>query len=146
MAKPITWGASMGVSIAESPSNKFFQPLVPDNFPCISSSISHFLYFVNLFLECWLSPSDLHGISHPTSRLPWTAHQRAILTCHNTQHVQFSPNLLLETIFKGNVTDCFSPLGFIAFSSNVFLYPHPTHFVKLLPAKAILFNLCKSQK
>lgn len=42
--------------LAESPSNKFFQPLVPDNFLCISSFVSHFLYFVNLFLQCWLVP------------------------------------------------------------------------------------------
>lgn len=66
------------------------------------------------------------------------AHRVAVLTGHNTLRIQFSPNLPSQTILKGNVIDCFSPLGFTAFSSNVFLYPHPItpahhgHFILLV--------------
>lgn len=56
-----------------------FQPLIPDNFPCISSS--HFLYFVNLFFRVLACPthSELNGIYHATSGLPWTGLPDSIL-------------------------------------------------------------------
>lgn len=96
-AKPVEWSISMGVSIVESPCNKFFSTLMPDSFLCISSFILSFLLLYKSVLGALACPtlSCMASIMLPLHFLG-LAHQVAFLTCHSPLQIQCSPDFLFE--------------------------------------------------